>query len=306
MVSCSEPKPPLRVGILAWPPYHFAYLAQILGYYETEVELVEFQSPAEVGRAYLSDNLDVVAMTLDYALDFYTKDPTHRVFLIIDESLGGDAVISRDPVTDLSQIAGKRIGLESSALGVHMLYRFLAKAGLQLSDVTLIYFDIPDQLAAYQTQKVDVVITYEPTRTDLLALGGHELFSSREIPGEIIDVFFARDNLLQERNGDLRDFAKGWFKALEHFEQAPEKSAELVASRLGLGTQDFLATFEGVHVTSLAENHAKLGKNNEDFLKSVAEFSRSLEMSGRFPVPANAGNLFRADVLPPRSSQRAP
>lgn len=297
--ACSEPNPPLRVGILAWPPYHLTYLAQTLKYYEAGlVELVEFQSPAEAARAYLSDNLDVVALTLDYPLDFYAKDPNHRVFVIINESLGGDAVISRDPIVDLSQVAGKRIGLESSALGAHMLYRFLEKAGLHPSDVSLRYFDIPDQLAAYQDQKADVVITYEPTRTQLLALGGHELFSSREIPGEIVDVFLAREQEMRERKDDFRAFAEGWFKAVAHFEQAPEKSADLMAPGLNMEKQEFLATFQGIHVLSLAENHVHLATGKTPFLNKVSEFSRSLELSGRVSVPANARDLFTAELLP--------
>lgn len=54
---------PLRIGLLVWPAYEVPYLARHLGYYDgLDVQLVEFQSPAEALRAYRSEGIDAVAV----------------------------------------------------------------------------------------------------------------------------------------------------------------------------------------------------------------------------------------------------
>lgn len=297
--ACSPPQPPIRVGLLAWPPYELARLAGAKGYFDTSrIELVEFQSPAEASRAYAVGGLDVVALTLDYVFDLHARSDDHRVFLVIDESHGGDVAISRAPISGLAQIKGLRVGLEAGPLGAHMLHRLLDKAGLRPQDVTLVYFDIPDQQQAFADGNVDIMITYDPVRSKLLQAGGHQIFSSRDIPGEIIDVFVARDSLMRARKEDVRHFTQGWFRALEQTLREPEGSAALMAPRLGLSAQEFRAALTGVQLPSLADNHRFLGARDQAFIDGVTRFARSVnEASGQL-VPARMERLFTPDMLP--------
>lgn len=299
LAACSDPQPPLRVGMLAWPPYQFAYYAEHLGYFDPErIELVEFKSPAEASRAYIAGGLDVVALTLEWGLDFHARDSRHRAFMVIDESLGGDAVISRDPISDLSDVAGKKVGVENSALGAHMLYRMLERAGLEVGDVDLVYIDIPDHVAAYRAGKADVIVTYEPIPTELVALGGHKIFSSREIPGEIIDVFLARDEDLRSRRDDFRHLTSGWFRAIEAYEKSPSTAVEMMAPGLGMSPADFLAAFDGIRVFRLEENRNVLGGDNTVFFENMFAFARSLKRYGSIQVPEDPSDVFTDEVLP--------
>ncbi len=222
---------------------------------------------------------------------------------MIDESLGGDAVISHKPYTSLSELAGKRIGLEASSLGAHMLHALLSKAGLDESDVSISYFDIPDQVDAYMEEKVDAMITYEPNRTTLLLAGGHELFSSREIPGEIVDVFLARNELIQSRLPDYRHFATGWFAALEQYQKNPNEAADLVSS-WGLFTpEEFLNGMSGARMYSLEDNWNILQSEPDRLLDAISASYESAQTRGSVSKLEPLPELITGAALPNRPLQ---
>lgn len=299
LTSCGKAPAPLRVGVLAWPPYEFVFLAQQRGLLDDQrVQLVEFQSPAEAFLAYRIGGLDIVAISLDYALDIHAKDSSHQVFMVIDESLGGDAAISQVPLADLTQLAGKRIGLESSSLGTHILLRMLSQAGLTEADVELAFFDTPDQDAAFMAKKVDVMITYEPGRTNMLKAGGHEVFSSRDIPGEILDVFLARKTQMKSRRADFLHFTEAWFKVMAQSEANPVAAATVLGPRLGLSPQEFMDSLTGVRMFSLAENHQMFGPRKETFIQGLLPFVETVRTRHDSLTPPSLATLFTNDVLP--------
>jgi len=245
LAGCTPPDPPLRVGLLEWPPYDILRLARLSGDLPAgQFELVQFRSPAEASRAYAAGGIDIVALPLDYEIRLAEGSDDHRAFIIIDESAGGDAIIGRQPFDSLAGIAGSTIGLESSELGIHMLSRLLDHAGLTAADIDLAFHDYPDQADAWRQGSVDLMITYEPNRSRLLQMGGQVLFSSADIPGEIIDVFIARQSQIEARNADFRRFSRAWFSAVRDWEGDSQSAASRLAPRLGMLSWDVDAFLE--------------------------------------------------------------
>ena len=305
LVSCTPAEPRLRIGVLEWPPYEILRLAEHLDYLDSaRFELVDFASPAEAERAYTVGGIDIVALTLDYLVEMTARDPGHRAFLIIDESAGGDAVVSREPVGHLAELAGKRIGVEASELGAYMLSRMLDKAGLTMADVEVVVLDIPDQVPAWRNGDVDAVVSYEPVRSRLLELGGYEVFSSKEIPGEIVDVFITRHSLIEKRGGDLRDFSRAWFLALRRWEEDPESFARLLAPNLDMSPQGFMVSIQGARLIPLEENRYMLGEGKASFLKNIQHFIDAQAVTGR-DLPAELlPVIFTPDLLPQAAELR--
>lgn len=301
LASCSPPEPPLRVGILEWPPFEIVRLAERMRYWpDSGIELVEFRSPTEAARAYVAGGLDIIALNLDLVLELAARDDDHRVIVVIDESLGGDAVISREPLAELRNIAGKRVGMQAGELGAHMLNRLLDHAGLSPGDLEVVSIDFPDQPLAFSRGDVDLMITYEPVRSQLVAAGGHEIFSSAQIPGEIIDVFVARRSLIEQRRDDYLTFTRGWFTAVQTFHDDPSACAALLATRFDLDAADFLAMLEGVRLFSLADNHAVLGPGNEEFLASIGNFASSVRSFSEAAAAIDLDRLLTTVALPAR------
>lgn len=299
LAGCAPPDPPLRVGLLEWPPYEILRLARLSGDLPAErFELVQFWSPAEASRAYANGGIDIVALPLDYEIRLAEGRNDHRAFIIIDESTGGDAIISRRPLDSLASIAGSTIGLESSELGIHMLSRLLDHAGLTAADVDLVFHDYPDQVDAWRNGSIDLMITYEPNRSRLLQLGGQVIFSSADIPGEVIDVFIARQSQIEARNADFRRFSHTWFSAVREWEHDSQSAASQLAPRLGMTSDAFVDAMSRVRLITLDENRRRLAGKDRVFLESIRRFAATVERNGGTAAPGDVAALFTGDALP--------
>lgn len=274
LAACEQPVTPLKVGSNQWPGYEPVYLARELAYLdESEIKLVEMPAASDVMQQLRDHNLDGGMLTLDEVIALASEGLNMRVVLVMDFSDGADAILAHPSIGGLKQLKGKRIGVELSAVGALMLESALEKAELRKSDVTLINLTVDRQEQAYRNQEVDAVITFEPTRTKLLAEGAHELFSSREIPGRIIDVLAIREERVTPNEDTLRNLISAHFRALEYLQQHPEQALPLIAPRLGINKSELQAAYHGLKLPGILENHDWLADDADPLEK------RSLELA---------------------------
>lgn len=282
LTACAPaPRAPLRVGVLVFPSYELLFLAADSGLLPREsVRLVSYRSPAELSRAYEMGVVDGMATTLEYGLSLQRGADGPKVILVLDVSHGADAVVARPELAALADLRGRRVGTESGELGSYVLQRALDFGGLSRADVEIVPVDHADQQEAYESGRVDAVVTYDPVRARLVAAGGRELFTSREIPGEIVDVLIVRRELLAERRDDLRSLVRAWFAARARFLAAPRESAARMAPREGVGVDEFLALIEGVRIPDEAGTEALLSGADPALRDSVRRRAGHLIAAG--------------------------
>lgn len=292
MVGCATEEPPLRIGALVWPPYELAYLARDRGYFDTNrIELVDYQTPAEVTRAYRYGLIDAYFLTTQFALPGVTHLPNSRIVYVIDFSIGGDALLARPGIETLSDLENRRIGVEASPLGGYMLQRALDFGALARDDLTLHYVDTPDQVRAYASGAVDAIITYEPYRSRVLSRGATELFSSRRIPGEIIDVLIVPDAVMDARQADLREFVRGVEKARRFFIEHPEEALAVMAGRQKLSPAVLERALEGVRLISLEENRSLMSGRGSTLLSLLNQQAKNMHRAGLVAEPPELDDL---------------
>ncbi|MFA6401209.1 MAG: ABC transporter substrate-binding protein [Salinivirgaceae bacterium] len=256
LTACKEGVvPPMRIGMHVWPGFEPLFLArQGKSLDERDFRLVEFSNGSEVGRAFRNGTLEAACLTLD-EIFYMIQDGMDPVILIVmDDSYGADAVLARPEIKDLSGLKNKRIAVEVSAVEAYMLTRSLQKAGLTINDVTPVYLPIEKHILAYKDGLVDAVVTYEPVRTKLLAMGAVEVFNSSMIPGEIVDVLVVHRDYLEghpERGISLK---KAWFAALEQMHRSPRESAKFMAIREQITTEEFEKVLQKLHFPNEQEN----------------------------------------------------
>lgn len=286
------PSAPLRIGMLVWPPYELAFLAREQGYYDgTAIELVDYESPAVALRAYRDGVIDAVAVTIDYLLELAAQGPTHRVILVIDASHGGDALVAAAGFESLEGLKGRRIGVEASALGAYVLHRALEKGGLVPADIQRVPVDIPDQERALLAGEVDAVVTYEPVRGRLIARGARELFSSRDIPGEIVDVLVTRSSVLEERREQVDAFVRGWLRAREHLAAKPRQAAAVMAVREGIDADAMLDALSQAKIYGLEDNLRLLAGEAPGLLPVLRRHVESMRRIGTLQGPLDPTGL---------------
>lgn len=261
LAGCTQTTPPpLRLGTAVWPGYEPLYLARAQGDLpESQIRLIEYPSATEVIRALRNHTLEAAALTLDEVLSVLDQGFPLTVVLITDISTGGDVILARPDIADMQGLRGKHIAVEGTALGAFMLTRALQLNDMTLDDVIVEQMDSNAQERAYRAGQVDAVVAFEPLRTRLLKDGARELFSSREIPDEIVDVIAVHRDLLETRRDELRTLADAWFAAVHHLRQQPDQAAGTMAARLKISPAEVLRSYQGLRLPDRAENRRLLG-----------------------------------------------
>lgn len=259
VAACDAPRP-LRVGGTIWPGYEPLYLAGHLGaYHPYAITLQDFPSASDVARAYTAGLLDVAALTGDEALSIANRMPGHTIILVCDFSNGADAILAKPPATSMADLRGLRVGYEPGATGSYLLSRALDASGLQPEEIVLVPLRLPEHLDAYITNRVDAVVTFEPQRSAILALGGTVVFDSARIPGEVVDLLITRQDIIATRAESLQALVSGWFQGLNYLRTEPREAAALLVGRSATSVTQFSESLQLLDVPDRPANIRLLG-----------------------------------------------
>lgn len=286
--GCQSGDAPLRVALNDWIGYSTLFLAHELGQVdERAVRLVEQPSNTASMMALANREVNVAALTLDEFLLAREGGVDVRAVLVFNESHGADAVMAGPAITDLAALKGKRIGVESSAVGALMLSRMLERAQLAPGDVDKVSLTADQHVQAFASGRVDAVITFEPMASRLRAQGARVLFDSSDFPGLIVDVLAVHAALPRHQHARLRALLAGHFAALAHLAAQPDDAARLLAPHLQLSPQEVQVAFSGIHLLSLADNRDWLGGRAPrllDSASSVAGVMHASRLLARLPT----------------------
>jgi NitT/TauT family transport system substrate-binding protein len=265
-----ETEPPLRIGTNVWIGSEPLYLARDLEQLDREaVQLVEYPSASEVSRAFRNQAIDGMIISLDELFVLAVDELQPKIVVVADVSHGADVVVGRSGMRAMKDLRGKRVAVESGALGAFVLSRALALNGMQASDVSMVHLESNEHPAAFEQGRVDGAVTFDPYRTQLLGAGAHTLFDSSQIPGEIVDLLAVRASVLEKNPQAVRTLLTGWFKALDYLEREPKDAAARMAVREQITGEQFLRALQGLRIPSRADN-----------LKMLAGATPSLVASG--------------------------
>jgi NitT/TauT family transport system substrate-binding protein len=300
--SCApQARGPLRVGLAVFPSFELFFLARSKGWLGDDIDLVEYSSPGDPMRAYREGSIDAVALTTLYALQVSERLPDTRIVLAIDISKGADAIMAQPSVPDLASLKGRRIGVYASLLGPYVLRRALDKVGLSSDDVTVVPVSGSgmegDQERMFDAGEVDGITTFEPYASRLAAHGAHPVFTSSEIPGEIVDALLIREETIQRDRVRVTRLVDAWFRAREAFLAEPQASARLMAVREGLTADQFLASCRGLDMPDRTAAARLLGVGEgslKPLLDTVADVMRK---EGWLHGPVDTARLLDPSVV---------
>jgi NitT/TauT family transport system substrate-binding protein len=261
LAGCArEPEPTLRIGTNVWIGCEPLYLARELGHLSpTAVQLVEYPSASEVMRAFRNQAIDGMVISLDELFGLAADGLQPRIILVVDVSNGADAVVGRAGMRGMKDLKGKRVAVESGALGAFMLSRALALNQMQAGDVAVVHLESNEHPDAFEKGQVDGAVTFDPYRTRLLQDGAVTLFDSTRIPGEIVDLIAVRASALEQQANAVQALLGGWFKAIGYLERDPADAARRMGIRQQTTGEQFQAALKGLRIPSRQDNLALIG-----------------------------------------------
>lgn len=289
--GCSSSKDPLVVATHVWPGYTFMYLADQLGWVDTaQIRFQDTYSASESLELIKEGKVEAATLTFDEVIRARSEGIELTVVAILDISAGADQVISRTKLSKLSDIKGKRIGVETSAVGAVVLSHLLDQAGLTKDDITVVDITIDDQETAWLDGKVDCVITYEPVARKLIMAGGFKLFDSRSMPEIILDVLAVKTEALHKRK-QITHLIDAHFRALRHFDVQREDALYRMAPRLGMEPDLIPFLFEGLLLPNRSNNQRLMKGTPSELDRVGGEIVQVMTQSALIKEPVNIKNL---------------
>ena len=300
LAGCSRgPEAPVAVGTNIWPGYEPGYIADRRGLFgEADVTLRQFRSATEVLRAFRNQSINVAAVTLDEALMLAGSGIPIRVILVADVSNGADAIMARPPIASVKDLAGKRIGVENSALGDYVLGRALQLHQVPDRNVEQVHLTVDETVEAYRRNQVDAVVTFEPFKSQLANLGASKIFDSTEIPNEIIDVLVVRSEFAEDNPEVLKHVVAGWLAGARLLNRREPTAFAEVARRLELSNDDLGLALQELKLPSLAENRALLANRSGQVQQAARKLIPMLEQRNATKITVRPEDLITPDFLP--------
>lgn len=291
---------PVAIAAHVWVGYEPMFLARHEGWLDAKkVGLLETANAAESLAALAAGRVDGAALTLDEMLKARETGLPLTAVLVFDISAGADMLVARPGIKRLSDLKGKRIGLEQSSVAALLLSEILLAAGLTPRDVELRFLTVDKHRNAWGAEQADAFITYEPVATQLLLDGAVKLFDSRNIPDAIVDVLAIRRDRLDSAHADaVRHLVAAHFQALDHLTRNPQDAAYRMAGRLGLPAQKVLSAFKGLLLPDVGQNVRLLAGAQATLLASARKVSDIMVRSALLGQQDALTDLIRADFLP--------
>ena len=250
----TEPPAPLRIAINPWPGYEHLYLAAEKGFFAQQgarVKLVEFGSLNECRRSFERGQVDgFAATTTEVVMARAQGRRRPAIVLVTDYSSGADVIVARTDLPDVRSLRGRRVAAEAGSVSFYLLARALHREGMRFADVQLRPMHLTEIPAAFGAGEVDAAVTYASGVPELTGPGGGRvIFSSRDIPDEIVDVLAIAEDVIASRSPDIAALIRGFERARGFAVEEPDEAIAIMAEREGLDPDQFRSLLqEGVEL----------------------------------------------------------
>lgn len=285
--GCRLPAPSLRMGINDWPGYEYFTLAQVRGIPRSQgldLQLKRYSSQSAQVTAYVGGQLDAIAITVQDLLPICARAP-HRcpaVVQVIDESQGADRIIAAPRIRSLRDLRGEAIAREDTALGIYMLQRAFEQQGVPLE--SRLRFARQVEMPALLSQgQVAAVVTYAPVSLDLTEMGFRTLFSSRQLPGEIVDVLAVDPGWLEQHPQQVRALVHSFQAARALTLREPEASLRTLAQAQKTSVEAFRRAQTEIRYPPPGEQRQLLDPRRGAIARTLIYLRRLLSDQGQIP-----------------------
>jgi len=296
--------PPVNVVTTPWLGNAPLFAARQRGLFDpTEVRIVEVSTDFDAWRAIIERRAEFATGTLFDVMHGIDRGADIRIVMALDFSSGADGVVAREGIPDLASLRGKRIGVEKSTLTHFVLLRALERVGLREGDVQLEHLSLEESKLALEEGRIDAASLWEPFLSQAAAPPRRKLFTSAEIPGEIIDVLVARKDVLEERPDDVARIIRGFDAATLALDGDPANAAEVAAGFLGTSAEEMRPALANIDLLDLGQNDELFQRTNADgsIWTAYARAAAFMEAHGMLRQRARGGD----EVIDPEPLRRA-
>lgn len=278
------------MGIEPWLGYGAWWIAQdkkMFAEHGLDTKITNFSEDAQINAALASGKIDSANIATHTAMKMIESGIPITAVLLEDQSEAADAIVANKSITSVAQLKGQQVAYEEGTTSEILLSYALKKNGMSLADIKKVPMPAANVGAALLAGKVDVGVTYEPYLSDVKAKGKADLlFTAGEDPGLVSDVLVVRNDVINEKPGQVLAMLKTWDQASGYLADQPEKGQAIIAKNVGASPESLKSAFDGVKIYTLAESAELMQGSFAD--TTVADVSTAAQDAGILTKPVTA------------------
>ena len=305
VLSCSkngQEATPIKIGINAWTGYDPFILAEeenLFSKNNVRVDIIRYGSATEEMQAMKDGKIQGAGFTLDEVFSLIGSGFKGKVVLIVDYSMGGDMIIGQKNIKSIAELEGKKVGYEGTVVGEFLLDRALHANYVRKSSIEVIDVQADNWLSTFKEKSVDALVCFNPVATTLLnEEEGNLLFSSAQMPFEIIDVLIFSESFYNDNKTAITNIVKTWFDALSFLDTNRDKAAEIIASVKKISPDEYKLGLKGLIAPDLKVNKAVFDPESD---KNIFKYSQRIVnfmiSKGLLSKGINTTDLFQPEIL---------
>lgn len=267
-----------------WMPWEYAQAEGIVDKwakkYAINIEVTQLNDYVESINQYTAGQFDGCTMTNMDALTIPAAGGVDSTALIIgDFSNGNDGIVLKGEKKTLADLKGQNVNLVELSVSHYLLARGLDRAHLSEKDLKVVNTSDADLVAAFATDDVTAVTTWNPLLAEIEATPGvTKVFDSSQIPGEIIDLMVVNTKTLADNPNLGKALTGAWYEVMgimsSDTPQGKEARSKMAATS-GTDLKGFEAQLAATKMFYTAKDaHAfALSKELPATMTKVAQFS---------------------------------
>lgn len=284
--TAADTKPTFRLAwtiYAGWMPWDYGDASGVVkkwaDKYDINIEIVQINDYVESINQYTAGAFDATVMTNMDALTIPAASGVDSTALIIgDFSNGNDGIVLKG-ATKLADIKGQNINLVELSVSHYLLARALDTVGLSERDVRVVNTSDADLVAAFTTNDVTAVTTWNPLLNEIAAMpNATKVFNSSMIPGEIIDLLVVNTQTLADNPKLGKALTGAWYEIMDTMQgddAAAIKARTMMAEASGTDLAGYDAQIETTKLFYQAKDAVAFNNSATliDTMANVAEFS---------------------------------
>ncbi|MEM7698533.1 MAG: phosphate ABC transporter substrate-binding/OmpA family protein [Verrucomicrobiota bacterium] len=265
-----------------------------------------------------SGDCDFVCATIDsFLVNGRSTNYPGVITFVIDESFGGDALLSREGIESLDDLKGENV--EGAFVGYSpsefLLKSQIAHFGLENLTPRLPDFRTDDATAAYQKfkdGKVDFAVLWEPLVSQALreVPSAQRLIDTSQARGIIYDVAIASRRRVAETPELVQAVTDAYFESLRHYSSDPAAFKKLATEDSGESSDNAEAMLSGVRFVGLAENREMATGGSAvrltDAVSAITDILVDVGELDRDPLNGNPRVVMNSQFLSQSAAAAAP
>ena len=238
-------------------------------------------------EAFAAGQLDAVTMTNGDALVTGSTGAQSVMVIIGDYSNGNDMVVAAPGIKSVSELKGKRVGVEIGFVGHLLLLDALESVGLTEADVELVNVPTNETPQVLASRDVDAIVAWQPNSGQSLSRvpGSTAVYTSGDQPGLIYDVLAVSPRSLYANREEWSKVVDVWYRVVDYIldPATVDDALSIMSARVGLSPEEYAPLLAGTRL--LRREEAKgLYQETEGFDSLHGSTSISNDFNLRYEV----------------------